>query len=180
MRLNAGGVEQTRTLEVRKDPNSAGTVDDIAQQNRVVAAVRIDMNQGADAVHRIERVRVQLAALRGTVTDAEVTRAIAVLEAKLTDLEMNLVELRATGMGQDNVRWGSKLIAKLGYLANGMANADFRPTDQQVEVQGILDGQLRQQLTALESLLGSDLNALNAMLRQKNVPNVVGGPAIVP
>ena len=180
VRLNVGGVEQTRQLEVRKDPNSAGTQAEIEEQVRMVAAVRTDMNQGADAVHRIESVRVQLDGIRRSVTDADVRRAAAALEEKLVELEMNLVDLRQTGGGQDGVRFGSKLIAKLGYLAGGLANADFKPTDQQGEVQVLLNGQMKQHVTALESLLGSDLNALNAMLRQKNVPNVVGGPAVVP
>ena len=180
VRLNVGGVEQTRQLEVRKDPNSAGTQAEIEEQVRMVAAVRTDMNQGAEAVHRIESVRVQLDGIRRSVTDADVRRAAAALEEKLVELEMNLVDLRQTGGGQDGVRFGSKLIAKLGYLANGLANADFKPTDQQGEVQVLLNGQMKQHLTALESLIGSDLNALNALLRQKNVPNVVGGPAVVP
>ena len=178
--LSVGGQERTRTVEVRKDPNSGGTEGDIAEQTRLALAIREDMVRAGAAVHRMESVRVQLAALRGTVTDADATRAMAALEERLVALEMELVDLRLTGNGQDGVRFGSKLIAKLGYLVNGLTNADFRPTDQQGEVQGILRGQLQQQLTALESLLGADLNALNALLRQKGVPNVVGGPAVVP
>ena len=180
VKLSVGGQEWSKPLEVRKDPNSGGTEGDIVAQTRLANAIRDDMNRAAAAVHRMESVRVQLAALRTAVADAEVRRAAAALEEKLTALEMELVDLRQTGTGQDGVRFGSKLISKLGYLANGLINNDFRPTDQQVEVQGILNAQLSQHLSALESLLGGDLNALNAVLRQRNVPNVIGGPAIVP
>ena len=31
------------------------------------------------------------------------------------------MELRATGRGQDGVRWGSQLLGKFGYLAGGLA-----------------------------------------------------------
>jgi len=180
VKLSVGGQESSKPLEVRKDPNSGGTEGDIVAQTRLATAIRDDMNRAATAVHRMESVRVQLAALRTAVADAEVTRAVAALEEKVTALEMELVDLRQTGTGQDGVRFGSKLISKLGYLANGLISNDFRPTDQQVEVQGILNAQLSQHLSALESLLGGDLNALNALLRQRNVPNVIGGPAIVP
>lgn len=180
VKLSVNGTEQVRTLEVRKDPNTGGTEGDIAEQTRLANLIRDDMNRAADAVHRMESVRVQLAGLRPSVTDAEATRAIAALEAQLVALEMELVDLRLTGGGQDGVRFGSKLIGKLGYLVNGLTTNDFQPTAQQVEVQGILNGQLRQHLTALESLMGTELNALNALLRQKGVPNVVGGPAVVP
>jgi len=180
VKLTVGTQEFTRPLEVRKDPNSGGTEGDIAAQTRVAMAIREDMVRAGAAVTRMESVRVQLAALRTTVPDAEVTRAVSALEQKVTDLEMELVDLRQTGSGQDGVRFGSRLIGKLGYLTNGLTNNDFPPTDQHVEVQGILNAQLKQHLTALESLLGSDLNALNALLRQKGVPNVVGGTAPIP
>ena len=181
VQLSVGDVVSSRPLEVRKDPNTAGSVADIGEQVRLLEALRVEMNAGAAAVGRIESVRVQLDALSRTTTDAEVRRAAAALGARLVDLEMNLVDLRQTGTGQDGVRFGSKLIAKLGYLGNGLAGGDFKPTDQQVEVQGILKEQMRTHLTAIESVLGPDLSALNAMLRAKGVPNVIGGnPPVVP
>jgi hypothetical protein len=89
---------------------------------------------------------------------------------------MNLVDLRLTGGGQDGVRFGSKLIAKLGYLANGISSSDFKPTDQHGEVQQLLNGQLREHLTALDALLAKDVVAFNELLKQRNVPNVVVKP----
>lgn len=180
VKLTVDGREHVRTVEVRKDPNSGGTEGDIAAQNAMISALRTEMNSAAAAVGRIESVRLQLAALQRAVTDAEVRQAARALANKLVALEMNLVDLRQTGGGQDGVRFSAKLISKLGYLANGLASADFRPTDQQVEVQGILKEELRAHLTELESLLGGELGALNSLLRTKNVPNVIGGPAIVP
>ena len=41
--------------------------------------------------------------------------------------EQNLMELRATGRGQDGVRWGSQLLGKFGYLANGLASNGLPP-----------------------------------------------------
>jgi hypothetical protein len=180
VQLSVGGAVQTRPLEVRKDPNTAGSVADIAEQVRLLEALRVEMNAGAAAVGRMEQVRVQLDALGRTTTDAEVRSAAATLGARLVDLEMNLVDLRQTGTGQDGVRFGSKLIAKLGYLAGGLSGGDFQPTDQQVEVQGVLKEQMRTHLTAIESVLGTDLAALNAMLRAKGVANVGGGVVVVP
>ena len=86
---------------------------------------------------------------------------------------MNLVDLRLTGGGQDGVRFGSKLLSKLNYLAAGLAGGDFRPTDQQVEAQQILAGQLRGHVAQLDGLLAKDLRAFNEMLRTRNIPNIV-------
>ncbi len=181
VRMAVGGAEQTRSFEVLKDPNTGGSVAEIADQVRMIEAIRTDANAGAAAIARIELVRVQLESLGRTTTDAEVRRAAAALGAKLVDLEMVLVDLRQTGGGQDGVRFASALLSKLGYLAGGLSGADFKPTNQQVEVKAILKEELRTKLSVLESLLGSDLASLNAMLRAKNVPNVVGGtPPPVP
>ena len=173
VKLTVGGVEQTQPLVVRKDPNSGGTEGDIVAQTRALSAIRTDLNEAADAVERIEAVRVQVDGITRLVEDPTVRRAADSLQKQLMDLEMNLVDLRLTGGGQDGVRFGSKLIAKLGYLANGISSSDYRPTDQHAEVQRILDGELRTHLAALEGLLSRELPAFNALLRQRNVPNVV-------
>ena len=173
VKLTAGGVEQTQPLVVRKDPNSGGTEADIATQTRALVAIRNDLSAAADAVHGIEAARVQVDAIARVVDDATVKTAAQSLHQQLMDLEMNLVDLRQTGTGQDGVRFGSKLISKLGYLANGIASSDYPPTDQHAEVQRLLSGQLRTHLAALDALLEKELAAFNELLKQRNVPNVV-------
>ncbi|MBW7933538.1 MAG: sialidase [Gemmatimonadaceae bacterium] len=181
VKLVAGGVEQSRMLEVRKDPNTAGSEGEIAEQLRLLEAIRADLNTGASAVTRADLVRAQLAALKRVATDVEVQRAADALDAKLIDAEMPLVDLRLTGNGQDGVRFAAALLANLSYLANGLAGGDFRPTNQQVEVQVLLANEIKAKTAAIEALLSGDLGALNALLRAKNVPNVLGGaPPVVP
>ncbi|MBI2406938.1 MAG: sialidase [Gemmatimonadetes bacterium] len=177
VKLAVGGATQTRTLEVRKDPNTAGTDAEVTEQLRLLEAIRADLNTGSSAVTRAEQVRAQLQALRRVATDAEVQRAADVLETKLADAEMPLADLRQTGTGQDGVRFAAALMANLSYLANGLAGGDFRPTNQQVEVQALLKELVRTNVGVLETLLNSDLSAFNAMLKAKNVPNVIGGNA---
>lgn len=179
VKVTAGGAEESRELEVRKDPNSGGSEADIQGQVRALLAIRDDLNAAADAVHRIESARVQVEGVVRVVDDATVKSAASALRQKLIDLEMHLVELRLTGGGQDGVRFASRLISKLGYLANGMAGSDYRPTDQHGEVQKLLGDQLRGHLSALDALLGADLAAFNDLLRQRNVPNVVVKPRTI-
>jgi hypothetical protein len=86
---------------------------------------------------------------------------------------MNLVDLRLTGQGQDGVRFGSRLLSKLNYLTGGISGSDFAPTAQAVEVQGILNRDLRTHMQAFDQLLSRDLEALNAMLRTKGMQPIV-------
>ena len=173
VKLVVDGKEHTQPLTVVKDPNSGGTEGDIAQQVAALMTVRRQLEDGADAVHRIEAVRVQLESMARVLDDTTVRRAANDLQQKLVDLEMNLVDLRLTGGGQDGVRFASKLLSKLNYLANGMGGSDFKPTNQHGEVQQILGDELRGHLTRLDELLSRDVEAFNQLLRGRNIPNVI-------
>lgn len=172
VKLTAGGREYTQTLVVRKDPHSGGTEADIAAQTSLLATLQRDLNTAVDLVNRMELVRGQLQALRRTVRDAEVTKAAAALEAKVEDLEMTMIDLRLTG-AQDTIRYGAQLVSRFGYLANGLASADFKPTDQQLEVQKWLAGQLQERVAAFDALATKDLAALNDLLRARGIAYVM-------
>jgi hypothetical protein len=65
------------------------------------------------------------------------------------------------------------LISKIGYLADGVESSDFQPTTQQVAVHDELKEQAATYQQRLKLLLQQDLAAFNALLRQRNVPNVI-------
>jgi hypothetical protein len=176
VKLRVDGVEQSEPVVVRKDPHSAGTEADIAAQMAVLKTLKADLERGAVAVHRIEGLRVQLAALARTSGDAATAQSARTLEEQLADLEMNLVDLRLTGTGQDGVRFASKLLSKFGHLASGLASADFRPTDQQLEVQRVLEADLQKHLQALDALVATELKALNDRLRAGSAPYITDRP----
>jgi photosystem II stability/assembly factor-like uncharacterized protein len=167
VRLTVDGEQHEQPLTVIKDPHSAGTEQDIAEQADLIRAVREDIVTAGEAVHRVEALRVQLETIaRFADPDEEgLVEAIADLRGSLIDLQMNMVDLRATGQGQDGVRFGAKLLQKLGYLTGGLSVSDFRPTDQEVEVQGILHQALLDHLSELETLVRTDVAALNERLR---------------
>jgi hypothetical protein len=168
VKLSAGGRELTRPLVVRKDPNSAGTEADIEAQTGVLVELRRDLNTAVGLLNRIELVRAQLESLGRIVSDAEVKKAGAALNQKLIDLEMQLIDLRITG-AQDGIRFAAKLISRFGYLANGMSNADFRPTDQHLEVQKLLAERVRARVADFDAIAAGDLAAFNRMLGARNV-----------
>ena len=175
VQLSVGGRQLTQTLEVRKDPHSAGTEADIQAQMTMLFDLRRDLESAVDVVNQLELVRGQIANLVQVVEDEAITEAGDELDQKLIALEGNLLELRLTGRGQEMVRWGSKLLGKMTYLANGLASADFKPTDQQLEVRKELEGRLRALQARLDAVLSGDLAAFNELLRSRNVPSIVMG-----
>ena len=134
MKLSVGGRDYTQPLRVLKDPHSAGTEADIAAQQQLLTSVRRDLDGAVDSVNSSELIRHQIANLKNLIQDTELRRAADELDQKLAGVEGSLVELRATGRGQDGVRFGSKLVQKFGYLANGLQGGDFKPTNQQLAV----------------------------------------------
>jgi photosystem II stability/assembly factor-like uncharacterized protein len=173
VRLEVAGKQLTEKLELRKDPNSGGTDADIKEQMKTLTELRRDMDTAAGLINEIESVRSQLTTLRRVVDNAEIRKLAAEMDAKLIDVEDNLIELRLTGRGQDGVRFGSQLLGKLGYLAGGLASADFRPTAQQLDVQKVLEEQLKKHEAAYDGLL-KEVNTFNELLRGRGVPNIVG------
>jgi photosystem II stability/assembly factor-like uncharacterized protein len=176
VRLNVGGKTLTAPLEVRKDPTSGGSEAEIAEQIKMLTELRRDLDAAADLVNQIELVRGQIQSLRQVLEDNEILQPALELDRKLIDVERNLIDLRVTGRGQDGVRFGSQLLGKIGYLAGGLASADFRPTDQQLEVHKVLTERLRRHKSDADAIFGKDLKTLNEFMRGKGLTNIVVRP----
>jgi photosystem II stability/assembly factor-like uncharacterized protein len=175
VRLTVNGQSFDQPLTVIKDPHSAGSEANIGDQVAFLEQVREDVVAAGSAVHRVEALRVQLATIARFADDDEVKAAIADMQQKLVDLQMNMVDLRLTGQGQDGVRFGASLLQKLGYLTNNVSVSDFPPTDQDLEAQTKLQGDLRRHLSDMESLLNSDLQELNDLLRSRGMVIIADG-----
>ena len=175
VRLNVDGESHEQPLTVIKDPHSAGSEADIAQQIAFLKDVRADVVAAGEAVHRVEALRVQLQTMARFAEDETLSGAISDLEGKLEELQGTLVDLRQTGQGQDAVRFAARLLSKLGYLTNALSVADFPPTDQEMEVKGILHEQLEAHLSAVETLIAEDVAALNEMLRTRGLLLITDG-----
>jgi hypothetical protein len=180
VKLAAAGRELSQPLVVKKDPHSAGTEAEIQQQVKTLEELRRDVETTAGMVNQIEWVRGQLQGIQRLVEtprDADVRAGAEALEQTLMAVEGTLIELRSTGRGQDGVRWGSKLLGKINYLANGLASGDHRPTAQQLEVQKLHEERIAAAGAQVDTIIGKDLAAFNQLLRGRNLPIIVVGGA---
>ena len=123
----------------------------------------------------MEALRVQLETMARFAEDEALSDAISELEDKLAELQGTLVDLRQTGQGQDAVRFEARLLSKLGYLTNALTNADFPPTDQEMEVKVILHEAVQAHLSAVETMIAEDVAALNEMLRSRGLLLITDG-----
>jgi photosystem II stability/assembly factor-like uncharacterized protein len=177
VKLAVGGGEYTQQLEVRKDPNSGGSEEEIRTQVARLLDLQNDMNAAVDMYNQIELIRMQLQNLGRTLAasgEFSPFRAFAdSLEQKFIAVEENLHQLRTTGRGQDNIRWPIKLLGQIAYLANGIASSDFAPTTQQVEVHQLFKEQIRVNRTRLDQLIARDLAQFNSLLQERGIGNIV-------
>ena len=167
--LVPGQTEIQAPLFVKKDPNSGGTEASIAEQTTMLLELWKDLDNASRMVNQIELIRSQLTQL----TAAPVKAAADALNRKLIDIEDNLIQRKLTGQGQDTVRWPPKLLAKINYLAGGLASGDFAPTSQQREVHELFKQQLAELRRRLDDVLNKDLTAFDKLLVDNNVGTTI-------
>ncbi len=179
--LKVGDVEQTAPIEVRKDPKSEGTLEDIAEQTAMLRELRADLEVVVGMVNEIEWLRRQVLDLKMVAEEAGRVEAIASavddLDGSLLAVEEPLIQLLLTGTGQDQIRWPVQLAGRIIYLAGAVASNDFPPTDQMREVHAVL----REQLAAIQAdyrdITDRQLPDANRVLGAAGVPGLIRVPA---
>jgi hypothetical protein len=177
VKLTVDGKDYTRPLKVLKDPHSNGSEGDIQIQTKMMTSLSGQMDGVVDAVNQIEWLVAQLADLKSALgsnqDNGAVLKSADQLRTKLVEIEANLIRLKVTGRGQDGVRWSPQLAAKIAYLASEVESSDYQPTTQQVAVHDELKERGATYRQRLKLVLEQDVTAFNALLRQRNVPNVI-------
>lgn len=177
VRLTTGGKTYTQPLEVRKDPNSAGTEQEIAEQTSFRKEIQADLDAAVDMINSLETIRAQVAALRTALGDdsarAAVRTAADSLADRATAVEEELTQLRITGRGQDLIRYPVRIAGRLVYLSNDVGGSDYAPTAAQRAVHAELRSQLQATKVKYDGFLSRDLAAFNTMLRDRGLAGVV-------
>jgi hypothetical protein len=161
---------------VKKDPNTAGTEDDIREQTKVLLDIHETTNAVVAILNRAELIRKQISdlqlLLQGNAEAAPVVKASRELDKKLLDFEDFFFPVGLTGSG-DELRWPDKFYAKLGFLAGHVGESDFAPTSQQREVHEMFKKQLAEHQDELRRIIDVDVAALNKMIAEKNIPHIL-------
>ena len=175
--LQAGDAEQTAPIEIRKDPKSEGTLEDIAAQTALLRLLRADLETVVGTVNEIEWLRRQVLDLKLLAEETGRVEAIASavdgLDGSLLAVEEQLIQLLITGTGQDHLRWPTQLAGRILYLAGVVATSDFRPTDQMQEVYEQLHELVEARVAEFREIVGSELTGVNSALDAAGMPAVV-------
>jgi hypothetical protein len=145
--LKIGTKELKQTVTVLKDPNTKGTEASISKQYEQGIRLFTAINTTLKMIEEMEKMRASL--LKKTNDKS----AIA-FEEKIYQLESKLHDVHQTGARMDIFRNAPQLLERFSAMAKEgiIYSADHAPTDQQIEVVGILQQQLTEVQNAFDLL----------------------------
>lgn len=179
VQLKLADRQWTETLEVLKDPNSEGTVEEIGQQTDVLLDLYRMTNEVVDFINELEWIRKQLDDLKPRLPESAPNNTLLEnlqeLKGKVVELEEIFIDLRLTNAGQDTLRWPRRLYSKITSLAAWIGQSDFAPTQQQMEVYELHRRSLSAVRTRISNLREQEIRRFNALLRENDIPHVQTG-----
>jgi photosystem II stability/assembly factor-like uncharacterized protein len=176
VRITVDGKVASHTVTVLKDPNTAGTINDIQQQVSFSLNLNSALNEVVIAINEIEIIRAELAKLIELNDDAQIASKVKELDDKLLEVESGLFDVNMTGAREDAFRAPMKLYGRISALASdvGGFGADFKPTNQQVEVYNVFRKQLDDIQVQYQKLLNEEIPEFNRFLESRNLQLKLG------
>ncbi len=169
----AAGQQQSQPLVVRRDPASGAADAEITAQTAMLAEIASEVNATVDMVNSLESVRAQLATVKATLssdsTMADLRAQSDSLAKRLIAVEGQLMDLHATGRGQDLIRTPSQIGEQLMYLGGSVGGSDYAPTEAHRQVQTVLKEALQKVRAQYDTVMGPELAAFKALLRSRSV-----------
>ncbi len=165
VKLQIGAREFSQPLTVLKDPDSGGSLREIAAQIAMLESLAGDLKTSVALTDGIEEVRTRLRAFgarwEGDEENSSARKTAAALEQKFSGIEDKLKQQKAVAFYE----WPVQLTAKLLYLAGHVQSSDREPTSQAREAYVLLKRQLRSVKREYDRLVETDLKQFNESLK---------------
>jgi len=172
----------TQSFAITKNPMLTNVTDaDLQEQFRLAMQVRDKLTQANETVVHIRGLKDQiddrlgrLGQAKGAVgqafrpADRKIVAAGGGLANKLTDIEGEIYQYRNQS-SQDPLNYPIKLNNKLAALEGVVESADARPTAQSYDVFKNLSRRLDAEIARLDTVLKTDLPALNKLLASRKL-----------
>ena len=144
-----------QTFNVLKDPNTAGTIRDIKAQFNFLLNLRETINQNVTLINKIEELRYSL---QNNFSSKKEEKAARDMDMRLYEIESHLFDVKLTGAREDAFRNPNKIYGRLAALGSDLTRfgADFKPTNQQIEVYKVLTKRLDEQQRSFNILMKDD------------------------
>jgi len=171
VKLIVDNQEFIRELEVLKDPKSEGSIDDIKAQVETLLELRDAMNLAVNMINTIEIVRSELDSIIPKLTKKSDREKAQSLSKVAQSIEGSLYDIHLTGAREDAFRSPMQLYGRLSALASDLSGhgIDFKPTDQQREVQAIFNKRLKVVDEKFQKFIKKEVSELNTQLKKSKL-----------
>ena len=177
VKLEVEGKVYTQKLELRKDPKSEGTIEDIREQVKLQLKIREDITTTAKMLNQCEWMKKQLINFKEVLQAGQrkstksVYTAAEELQKKIQAVEDKIFEPTIADGDTKSFRFANKLYSKLSVLGGDLGSSvDFAPNKQQKDVYEVLHDRMLKYKIELENLINTEVEAFNKMLIEKGVP----------
>jgi len=157
VRLTVDGKSFTQPLEVRRDPSSLGSEQDVQAQAEFLRGLVKQLDEAADMINHLEWTRLQLEQRRSQLAEsqaADSSKAVDDLEQKVIAAESKLVDIYLTGRVEDSFRHPMGLYEKMTNLMAQLSEggADLPPTASQIAVNQLFQQRLAEARASYQQL----------------------------
>ncbi|MEA2693975.1 MAG: hypothetical protein QOJ16_3362, partial [Acidobacteriota bacterium] len=179
VRLTAGKESATLPFEVKPDPRSSASPQDLEAQFEFLEATRDELSLMHSEIRKIRDVRAQLNDLKKRLGKGDdrkpLVQAADDLDKKMTAIEEALYQTKNHSI-EDPLNFPIRLNDKLANLAQSVAVGDYPPTAQAQVIRKELTAAIDVQLAKLKEVWDKDLPAFDKRVAESGVPAVLVRP----
>jgi hypothetical protein len=175
VKMKVGKDSTIQAFEIRKDPRSKATQEDLQAQFTFLYEIRNKLTETHKAIKNIRAMRDQLSAYTKRLDktkENDLIEQISRTQKQMTEVEEALYQTKNRS-GQDPLNFPIRLNNKLSDLVNVVGSGNFRPTDQAVRVKNDITAKIDAELAKLKAIFSSDLPKINEAIKAKNLDAIV-------
>jgi small-conductance mechanosensitive channel len=172
--------EQQVSFEIKKDPRSSATREDLQVQFEFLVSVRDKLTEVHESIKRIRDIQDQLKALKGRL-DSKHSDHKSIIEsadkliAQLEKVEKRLYQTKNQSP-QDPLNFPIRLNNRLSSLVGVASMGDNRPTRQAEEVRQELVAEIDALLSQQSELIRDGVEEFNKAVQSAGIPAIFAGP----
>jgi hypothetical protein len=171
--------EQQVSFEIKKDPRSSATREDLQVQFEFLVSVRDKLTEVHESIKRIRDIQDQLKALKGRL-DSKHSDHKSIIEsadkliAQLEKVEKRLYQTKNQSP-QDPLNFPIRLNNRLSSLVGVASMGDNRPTRQAEEVRQELVAEIDALLSQQSELIRDGVEEFNKAVQSAGIPAIFAG-----
>jgi len=174
-RLTVGGETQAQRFTIVMDPRNDASAEYLVAQRDLLRQISNKLSETNVAINGIRKVREQADGWAERSKGSTEGKAIAVAAKQLTEklaaVEEQLIQVKANSP-KDTLHYPVMLNSKLGRVANAVASADTKPTQQAIDAFADLSVRIDAQIAKSQEIVASDVPAFNKLVKNANLSAV--------